>query len=260
MSKQTARRDRRLNRLVFLTGLMFQLWCAPLVLHAQTNQQAWFEYMLNYPFASSYNMENAVTYSTALSGPKWRALDYSLTVERSLTQHVDVMAQTVVAYTNQTETYNTLEIRPVIGTRLHFTPNNRIQTRLLLRLEQRNFEDLDTKTWTQTYRPRARAEALIPINRKSYFDDDLWYGILDAEYLFANADTDVKERFANKFRLRAGIGYRLNYTFRFEFIYLYQESRNGIDETFSSSDNIFRFRLKHFLRKTKPAKDAGVGN
>lgn len=232
----------------------------PDVLRAQTNGQAWFEYMLNYPFAASYNVENAFTYSTALSGPKWQAYDYSLTAERSLTQHVDVIAQTVVSYTNQTETYNTLEIRPVIGTRFYFTPNRRIQTRLLVRLEQRNFEDLGTKTWTQTYRPRARAEALIPINRKSYYEDNLWYGIVDAEVLLANADTDVKERFANKFRLRAGIGYRLNYTFRFEFVYLYQESRNGIDENFTSVDNIFRFRLKHYLRKTKPTKDAGVGN
>ncbi|HWA33320.1 MAG TPA: hypothetical protein VG737_04275, partial [Cyclobacteriaceae bacterium] len=103
---------------------------------AQTNQQAWFEYMLNYPFANSWNLENAFSYSTTMSSPKWRAYDYSLTVERSITQHLDLIAQGVISYTNQTDAYNTLELRPVAGARLYLTPAHRIQTRLLFRLEQ----------------------------------------------------------------------------------------------------------------------------
>ena len=128
-----------------------------------------------------------------------------------------------------------------------------------VRFEQRNFKNLDTKSWETVYRPRARAEFLIPINRKTYFEDKLWYGILDAELLFA-VDDDVQERFANRFRLRTGIGYRLSYTSRFEFIYMLQESKNGIDESFESTDNIFRFRYRHYLRKTKPTKATGTGN
>jgi hypothetical protein len=214
--------------------------------------------MLNYPFSNVYNMENALTYSTLLGSPKWRALDYSLTVERSLTQNVDVLVQNVLSYTNQTETYNTFEVRPVIGTRLYFTPNQRIQTRLLLRLEQRNFENLETREWTQAYRPRARAEAIIPINQDSYYKDKLWYGWIDAELLFVN--TDVEERFANRFRLRTGIGYRLNYSMRFEFFYMLQQSRDEINQQFTSNDNIFRFRFKQYLHPSKPTKTAGAGN
>ena len=113
--------------------------------NAQTDQQIWSEYMDNYSFANVYNLKNAVSYSTLLNSPRWRSLSYSATLERSVTQHFDVMSQVVLSYTNQIGNYNTFEIRPVIGTRIYFTPNNRIQTRLLLRLEQRNFENLDTK-------------------------------------------------------------------------------------------------------------------
>ena len=222
------------------------------------DEQLWFEYMLNYPFANTWNMENAFAYSTVLTSPKWKEFDYSITLEKSFTQNVELVAQTMVGYTNQTETYNTLEIRPAIGVRLYLTPNKRIQTRLLFRLEQRNFENLETKEWTQVYRPRARAEAQIPINQNSMFKDKLWYGLVDVEWLFVT--TDVEERFANRFRLRTGIGYRLNYSLRFEFIYMLQESRNEIGQSFTTTDNIFRFRIKQYLRKSKPTQNGGVGN
>jgi hypothetical protein len=216
-----------------------------------SNEQVWFEYMLNYSFANSFNLENAFTYSTLLGTPKWRALDYSATLEWSINQHVDLMAQTVISYTKQTESNQTLEIRPVLGTRLYFTPNKRIQTRLLLRIEQRNFQDLGTNTWTQTWRPRVRAESIIPINKDSYFQDKLWYAITDFEWLIKT--DDVEERFANRVRWRIGGGYRFSYSLRAEFLYMLQQSKNAIDGTYESTDNIFRFRVKYFLRKTNPS-------
>lgn len=222
------------------------------------NEQLWYEYMLEYPFVNSFNLENPITYSTVIGDPKWRAFDYSPALEWSIDQHFDVMAQVVLSYTDQTETYNTFEIRPILGTRIYFTPNRRVQTRLLVRVEQRNFKDLDTGEWTKTFRPRVRAEIIAPINKKTIFEDKMWYAIIDAEALFTN--DDINERFANKFRLRTGAGYRLNYNWRFEFLYMYQASRTGTDEDFTSSDNVFRFRVKHYLRKTKPTDATGVGN
>jgi hypothetical protein len=222
------------------------------------NEQVWYEYMLNYPFANSFNLENAFVYSTLLGTPKWRAIDYSAALEWSINQNVDLIGQAVVSYTNQTESYNTLELRPIVGTRLYFTPNQRIQTRLLIRLEQRNFQNLETKEWSQVARPRIRGEVIIPINRKSIYEDKLWYAMTDIEWLY-NVE-DVEERFANRFRWRIGGGYRLTYTMRFEFLYMLQLSKNQIGEEFDTSDNIFRFRVKQYLRKTKPSSTGGVGN
>ncbi len=225
---------------------------------AQTNEQLWFEYMLNIPFANSFNVENAFTYSTLLGQPKWRAYDYNVTLEYSISPHFDLVGAALISYTEQAESYNTLELRPTLGTRIYFTPHQRIQTRLLLRVEQRNFQNLDTKEWDNVLRPRVRAEVIFPINQDSYFKDNLWYTITDAEWLFVK--NDLEERFANRFRLRIGLGYRLNYSFRFEVLYMNQQSKNGIDDNFSSNDNIIRVRLKHYLRKSKPSKAGGVGN
>ncbi len=222
------------------------------------NEQVWAEYMGNYPFANSFNFEGAFVYSTVLTSPSWKDYSFSGTTEWSITQVVEPSAAISVAYTNQTDAYNTLEIRPMIGSRFYLTPASRVQIRLLVRLEQRNFKNLETGEWTQAYRPRIRSEFLIPINQDSYYKDNLWYAILDAEAIFTT--NDVKERFANRLRIRTGIGYRLNYSLRFEFIYMLQQSKDEIEDQFTSTDNIFRFRLKHYLRKSKPSPASGTGN
>jgi len=224
------------------------------------NGQIWAEYMLNYPFANSFNLENAVVYSTAFTSPKWRSIDYTPTLEYSVLNWLDLDAAVTIAYTAQTEDYNTFEVRPMLGTRIHITPNQRVLLRTFIRFEQRNFKNLDTKEWDHQFRPRVRLESLIPINHKSYYSDNTWYGIVDAELLYTN-DDDVEERFANRFRIRTGIGYRLTADSRFELIYMLQKSRNGIDEDFSSTDNIIRIRYKQYLRrKTHSTKLEGGGN
>jgi hypothetical protein len=226
----------------------------------QTSQQAWTEYMLNYPFANSYNLEFAATYSTVIDQPKWRSFDIQLTPEYSVTQHVDLMAALFTGSTFQSQSLSTVEIREMLGARFHFTPNKRILTRLLLRFEQRNLQDEETKEWNHSTRTRLRFETITPLNKPTmYSGDKLWYAIVDVES-FIVLDQDVNERFANRFRLRTGIGYRINYSIRVEFVYTLQQSKNTIEGDFSTTDNIFRFRLKQYLRKTKPSDVSGTGN
>jgi hypothetical protein len=131
---------------------------------------------------------------------------------------------------------------------------------VLVRFEQRNIKSKETDEWTSAYRSRFRFESQIPFNNPTMFNKDkLWYGIVDAEW-FIVIDEDVKERFANRFRFRSGIGYRINYNFRLEFVYTYQESRNQYDDNTYSRDNLYRVRFRHFINKSKPSKVLGVGN
>jgi hypothetical protein len=247
-----------LRRTIVKLGIIFGL--LPSTAHGQSSSaQTWFEYMLNYSFANSFNLENAFKYSTVLDSRKWQSFEFTPTLDYSLTGRIDLSFSTAFEFTDQTESVSTFEVRPVIGTRIHLTPHQRILLRALIRLEDRNIQDLDTKDWDHVLRPRLRAELLIPLNRKTYFEDKLWYGVADAEW-FLSVDDDVNERFANRFRIRTGIGYRLNYSSRFEFIYMIQKSKNTIEDSFYTSDHIFRFRYKHYLRKHKPSKMSGPGN
>lgn len=220
----------------------------------QSSTQLWNEYMFNVPFGKAYNLELAATYSTVLESPKWRSLDFQATPEWAVSRHLDVMGAVLVGSTVQNESLTTFEIREMLGARIHFTPNRRILARLLVRLEQRNQLDREIDSWETSHRARIRAETIIPINKKSMSaGDKLMYSILDAEG-FVVTDQNVMERFANRYRLRAGLGYRFNNSFRLEFIYTLQESRNTLEGDGITTDHIFRLRLKHYLDKTRSQK------
>ncbi|MEJ1237337.1 DUF2490 domain-containing protein [Chryseolinea sp. T2] len=224
------------------------------------SEQIWAEYMLNLPFANSWNIEFASTYSTVLEQPKWRSLDVQITPEYSVSNHIDLMGAVFAGRTFQEATVTTSEIREMLGARIHFTPNKRVLTRFLIRFEQRNQLERETHTWQHSTRTRLRAETLTPINKRSMqAGDKLWYAIVDGEF-FIVMDQDVQERFANRFRLRTGIGYRLNYSVRFELMYTLQMSRNTLDNGYETTDNIFRIRVKHFLNKSKPSQTDGISN
>ena len=216
--------------------------------------------MLNYPFANTWNVELASTYATVLEQPKWRSLDFQITPEYSISQNFDLMGAFYFGETFQNQTISTTEIREMLGTRIHFTPNRRILTRLLIRFEQRNQQDQESKTWSHSTRSRFRAETVIPLNKPTMFaGDKLWYSVVDVE-AFVVMDKDVDERFANRLRFRAGLGYRLSYGLRLELMYTLQRSKNTLDGDFFTSDNIFRFRIKQYLNKSAPPKDRGTGN
>ncbi|MBX2964398.1 MAG: DUF2490 domain-containing protein [Cyclobacteriaceae bacterium] len=244
----------RVSILVFILSAVHATVCT-----GQSNQ-TWIEYMLNFPFANSWNVELASTYATVMEQPKWRSFDIQVTPEYSISQHFDLMGALYFGETFQNKSITTMEVREMLGTRIHFTPNKRILTRLLIRLEQRNQRDQETMVWSHSTRSRLRAETVIPLNKPTMFaGDKLWYSVVDVE-AFLIKDQDVQERFANRLRVRAGLGYRVSYALRLEFMYTLQQSKNTLDGDFFTSDNIFRFRIKQYLNKSAPHKDRGTGN
>lgn len=225
-----------------------------------SSNQVWLEYMGNLAFGKAGNLEGAFTYSSDLGQPKWRTFDVQLTPEWALNKRIDLMGALLFSNTFQTASLSTFEIREMIGARIHLTPDRRMLLRMLLRFEQRNVEDRETNTWDHSTRSRIRLESIYPFNRHSIGDGNkVWYGIADAE-AFVNFSKDVQERFANRWRFRAGAGYKINHRFRVEFVYTLQASVNALDGGLSSRENIFRFRLKHYLQKRNGNVPEGTGN
>ncbi len=221
---------------------------------AQSQEQLWIEYQLDYPFANKYLLEVSPSYQTVLSKEnKWRSVGLSATFEYILFTRMDLTLEVPVAYTLQKEGSNSWEISPLLGARLHITQNRRIDIRLLLRYQQRSFLQVEENDWDISNRTRLKAEAFICINGPNLFTDNLWYAILDYEE-FIVLDQQLDERFANRRRARIGLAYRLNYKNRFDVIYTRQSSRNEIDGDFISNDNIIQLRYRMFLN---PAKVTG---
>lgn len=245
-----------------ISGRPMVQWSACLVMHfvfstslsAQRHEQLWLEYQLDYPFPSGFLFENTVAYQTILTKEdKWRSFSVSPSLEYVLFTWMDLTAEVGLAYTFQKENNNTLEVSPILGTRFHFSQNKRVNTRLLVRYQQRNFRQIEAEDWDISNRVRLKGEVTVSINGPNLYKDKLWYALADYEE-FIVLDEQLDERYANRRRARIGVGYRLNYKHRFELIYTRQSSRDEIDGAFVSSDNVIQLRYKMYLNPSKPAQ------
>jgi hypothetical protein len=231
---------------------MVSLTSFPLM--AQQDEQLWFEFQLSYPFGGKYLLENTAAYQTLLKPEnKWWSFSTSPTFEMTVTRWLDLLSEAGVAYTLQKEDVNTFEISPMVGGRFFFSQGKKVDTRFVLRYQNRNFKDIETGDWTTSNRTRLRGEVFICINGPNLFADKLWYILADYEE-FIVFDQQLEERFANRRRARIGVGYRLSYKHRFEFGYTLQTSRNEIDDDFTGTDNVIQFKYKMYLNPAKPVQ------
>ena len=225
-----------------------------------TSYQGWIELMANKMVTKNMNMENAFTYSTLFTHPRWRAYDYSLCFERNFKDRIDVIGQFIASYTNQTADYNTLELRPIVGLRWYGNKpeKHRYHWRVLGRLEQRNMLNLEDKSWSSSMRPRVRFELVFPIIGLHMTDNKILYGMIDYEVMYYS--DHITERFANRSRSRIGIGYRFNDNWRIELIAMWQQSRNNINESYNNDDYIGRIRIRYFFSNSYNRTIDGIGN
>jgi hypothetical protein len=220
----------------------------------QRNEQLWLDYQVDYPFGGRYLLEAIGSYQTLLTNDgKWRSISVTPTFEYQGFWRMDLWVEMPMAYTLQTEDVNSFELNPNVGVRLNITPNKKVDTRFLVKAEQRMFRQVEQDDWDTSNRLRLKGEIWISINGPNLYTDKLWYGLIDYEG-FIVTDQQLEERYANKWRARIGMGYRLNYRDRFELIYTRQASRNMLEEEYLSGDNVIQVRYKMFLNPTKPTK------
>ena len=221
--------------------------------HAQRDEQLWLEFQFDYPFANKYLFEISAAYQTLLTEDRWRSVGLSPTFEYVLFTRLDLTAELPIAYTMQQEGTTSFELAPLVGFRFHITQNKRIDTRFIVRYQQRYFRQVEDEDWDISNRTRLRGEIWISINRPNLFNDNLWYTFLDYEE-FIVLDEQLDERYANRRRGRIGVGYRLNYKNRFEIAYTLVSSRNEIEGEFNNDDNVIQLRYKMFLNPAKPVQ------
>jgi hypothetical protein len=69
------------------------------------------------------------------------------------------------------------------------------------------------------------------------------YLIADIE-AFVPIRDDTPERFASKLRTRIGLGFRINYKYRIEALYIRDDQREGSDEDYVRTVNALDLRVK----------------
>jgi hypothetical protein len=227
--------------------------------HAQATTQLWgnltFNWVKSDRLVYELDFEPKGLLDAPEGDPDWRNLDVTPNVEYSPKGWLDLVADTTIGWTKQTDDVNTTEVTPRMGVRLHLfsraqrfhalerAPNRRIVVRDLVRVESRNFFYSSGETESDsTVRFRNRLEFLVPLNKERITDDGARYLLADWEWFIPLDDPD--ERFATRQRIRTGLGYRRSFKWRYEVLYIWTRSRNTIDEGFGTTENILDVRVK----------------
>jgi hypothetical protein len=171
---------------------------------------------------------------------QWETVDLTTTPEFAVTRWLDLMAELVTGYTVDSQHPNTTEVTERLGLRLYLI-RSRFQLRDTFRFEQRNRFYSDA-TSDHLFRTRNRVEMRYVLNRERTSQPGAVIVIADFEY-FIVVDHEAQERYASRYRIRAGIGYRLDPAWRVDLLYMYQRSRNTYDVPFSTSENIIDLRF-----------------
>jgi len=247
-------------RVAMLTMLLHGLGAVET--HAQTNFQLWgnvtFNWLRSERLTYEVDVEPKVLLKKPDGDPAWRNLDVVPNVEYAANRWLDLVGEVATGYTKQTDDVNSWEVSPRAGLRAHLfsrdlhtraprlrelPPARRIVVRDLLRVESRNLFYVGAGSGSDSsVRFRNRLELLAPLNRERLTDDGARYLLADWEWFIPLGEPD--ERFANKQRIRAGLGYRRDRAWRFEALYIWTRSRNTIEDGFTTSDNIVDIRLK----------------
>jgi Protein of unknown function (DUF2490) len=244
---------------VALLALLF-----PSAAAAQTDFQLWSSVALKWAKSHrlSYQVEiepKALLVLAEEDDPGWATVDVIPNIEYAVRPWVDFIGEVPTGFTAQTDDLDSFELSPRGGVRLHLfsreipravdlrelPPKRKIVIRDLARVEWRNlFYNQDQPT-SSTVRFRNRLEFLVPLNTDRLTDDGARYLLADWEWFIPLED--VAERYANKQRIRAGIGYRRDVRWRVEALYIWNRSRNTVDDGFTTSDHVVDVRMTRVL-------------
>jgi Protein of unknown function (DUF2490) len=225
---------------------------------AQTDKQIWGELTLdwikNHTFTFGVDVEPKLLVAKQSDEPGWSTVDVTPRVEVVRGKWFDLVGELHLGRTHQTDQQDSWEATPRIGLRFHLLsnvvgdlrkerqPRRRLVLRNFIRVEWRNLYYSDATPHTSTVRYRDRLEMQFPVNRPRVTDDGALYVSGDVEGFWS--PDGVPERFASKQRVRAGLGYRWNYAWRLETLYVWDRSRDSAQSGFTTDDHALDLRLR----------------
>jgi hypothetical protein len=222
---------------------------------SQTTTQLWTNVTLDWVKGDRLTYEIDIEPKTLISAPPdqpgWTSVEVTSTGEVTISRWMDVLGEIVAGRTKQTDDLDTTELTARVGVRLHLfsrdlfgehLPKRRFVIRGLVRVESRNFFYSNDASADSTVRFRNRIEMLYPINRGRIGDDGALYVQADWEKFIPL--NDPQERFANRERIRAGIGFRASRAWRFAALYIRNRSRDTTSDAFMTTDHVADFQIK----------------
>jgi hypothetical protein len=256
-----------MNRRAFTTWWLGLLCLVgdPSAAHAQAAEQLWGYLALDWLTSERLTYELKIEPKTQpfVGCPEavWVSLDTTPKVEYTVAKWVDVLAEVDVGHLRQSDGVNPLRVTPRVGVHLHIfprimfagagkgtarekKPNKRVSVSTLVRIENPNtFDTAGSHPRKRDRQLRSRSELLYPLNRPRTTADGAVYVKSDGE-LFLPVNSAVVGGIVSELRLRGGIGYRRNFAWRFEALYIWIGDRDAQTGAIASRIHALNLRIR----------------
>lgn len=191
--------------------------------------QVWNNFFVDWNINDHYAWRNAVAYNVLISDEfPWSEMTLTSTGVYKFNRFYEVSIGGYFAYTQQSLSLNSYELRPYIGFRITTNPKKRWLVTNIGRIEMRNlfYSDNDKST---SWRFRNRTYLAFAFTSESMNGDNNFFVFAYFE-AFYNFGEEVRERFFNQFKYKLGLGYRLSSSWSFDIGMIYQDSKETIVE------------------------------
>jgi Protein of unknown function (DUF2490) len=214
--------------------------CCPSLAYAQATWQVWAD-------ATALRLASERLHYEINAEPKtelttWVSFESTPHTSYAVTPWLDVIGEVDVETDNEGERANAVTVTPRVGAQLHAfsriigshgkrtgaelepRPRRRLDLRSLMRFEREmKVSGGDTAS---VWKVRDRFTAAYPLNRMKTTEDGAIYVTSDIE-AFVRLDTPVRGGHLSQLRFRSGLGYRRNFGWRFETLYVVNARRNN---------------------------------
>lgn len=244
---------------IFLFTLVFFLNLRSIDITGQDEFQGWMNTMFGYNVLNQLYLEADFEYKWLLSksNDPWNNLDITLLGEYFPVRLLDLTIEIINGKTRQSSDLFTYEASQRLGARWYFLQRGynlfriskgtegapeRLELSNYIRFEHRSFDyynDLDPE---QDWRFRNRTQFIAALNKKTLVENRTIRLLADIEF-FVPFGKDIKERYASKYRVRVGPGYRHTYRWRFDLFYMYDKSKDDINDRFEVSTHMIDLRI-----------------
>ena len=263
------RHNRQLIRFAFVTLLLcalpFSSTARAQESSLETSKQIWANLILSRPKSEKLYFEYDIEGARQVSGGEpWRYLYGTGLAEYYPSDFLDLTAELSTGYTQMSRDEDSFEATVRLGVRLHLITQifnsslikeirpermsgKKVGISFLSRIERRNFWYTGDRPSSDDLRWRNRLEFKLALNEPNLSTDGVWYTMADGEYFIPVGDDKASERFATKFRLRLGLGYRHSYKWRFEVVAMRDEAKESLEDEIEVDAYILDLRLKWFL-------------
>lgn len=216
-------------------------------LFGQESGQIWLAGEVVHNTKSDLVLRGLLEYQEAYGSEEhWESWTINSGVDYLLIPKLVLKGELKFIHSNENDTLNRMEVTPVLGVFIDILNRGRVEIYDLLKFEWRQLYFSSPELNSGTLRIRNKLGITTALNRPLPSMDKALNLILSAEAFFVKQDNE-KERYSNRIRYETGLSYRFNDQWLLNASYFRQHSRNQIDESFASTENIFRLKATYFL-------------